>query len=114
FLVLVVEEIVEELLERRALGARPGLRALGTALQRLRGRDVDHSVLQAFGNIGDRFRTTREAGRSNKGRSGKKHERSCAVAPTSKFYGKKPPTAARLHQLKSPRSPSSEVELPLF
>src|SRR5262249_51755418 len=109
----VVEEIVEELLEWRALGTRPGLRALGTALQRLRGRDVDHRVLQAFGNVGDRFRTSREARR--KGRSGKKHERCCGVAPTPKaWHGKKGPTAIRLHRLKSPRAPSSEVELPPF
>ena len=46
-LVLLVEEIVEELLERRALGTS-GLRCvlLAGALQRLGGGDVDHGVLR--------------------------------------------------------------------
>ena len=58
---LVVEEIVEELLERRALGPGTGRGAVLGALQRLGGRDIDHSVLKPLGDVGHGVGAARQA-----------------------------------------------------
>src|SRR6185312_13689237 len=60
-LLLVIEEIVEEFLEGRALRAGTVGSALGRAFERLCGGDVDDGVLQAFGDVGDGVGTVREA-----------------------------------------------------
>jgi hypothetical protein len=84
FLVLVIEEIVEELLERRALGTGPGGAALGIALQCLGGRDIDYRILKTFGDIGDRLGPTREARRGTERYSGKECKARRRETPTPK------------------------------
>jgi hypothetical protein len=59
-LLLVVEEIVEEFFEGRALRAGTAGSALGRALQRLGGGNIDDGVLQAFGDVGDGIGAVRE------------------------------------------------------
>ena len=70
----VLEELVEEILERRALGQLRHRHRARTfrALHGLRGRDVDHRAEQAFGEVGDRSRSVRGHRRRHESRNGKR------------------------------------------